>query len=65
MSQADSQKLLDKGFMIIRVDLFRRQIKVKTWSEREWKTLEKGFQSKAATTRRAKELLNDSMTIEG
>lgn len=63
MTQADQLKIIKAGFTIIRADLFRMAIKTKKGSF-EWRTLEKGFPSKAALDRRMKELLKDSHTIE-
>lgn len=63
MTQSDQLKVIKAGFTIIRADLFRMVIKTKRGSF-EWRTLEKGFASKAAIQRRMIELLCDSKTIE-
>jgi hypothetical protein len=63
MTAKDQQKLMRKGFTIIRADLFRLTIKTKQ-SQQDWKILEKGFTSKAAVERRMKELLKDDFIIE-
>ncbi|MEG0760785.1 hypothetical protein [Chryseobacterium sp.] len=63
MTAKDQIKLIKKGFKIIRADLFRLEIKIKTDSH-SWKVLEKGFSSKAAVERKMKKLLEDSLTIE-
>lgn len=63
MTQSDQIKIINAGFTIIRADLFRMAIKTKKGSF-EWRTLEKGFPSKAALERRMKELLTDPKTIE-
>lgn len=64
MTAQDQLKLINKGFKIIRADMFRLQIKHKGSGTHDWKTLEKGFASKAAVERRMKELLSDKMTVE-
>ena len=65
MTQTDQQKVIDAGFRIIRSDLHRLVIKLKS-SENScgYKDLEKGFTSRTALNRRMIELLQDPWTIE-
>jgi len=66
MNETNQQKLVNAGFRIIRredhLPAYLR-IKVKGGSH-EWKTLEKGFATKAALNRRMDELLKDEKTVE-
>ena len=64
MTAKDQQKIIEKGFRIIRVDLFRMKIKYKNIIQPEWATLEDGFKTKKEILERMKELLTDRMTIE-
>lgn len=64
MTQTDQQKVISKGFTIIRSDMYRLAIKHKKAGAREWITLESGFTSKAAVERRMKELLLKKNIIE-
>lgn len=64
MTQKDQIKLLGAGFMIIRADYFRLQIKCKTFANADWKIAEKGFKTKLAMSNRMKELLQDLHTVE-
>lgn len=64
MTQKDQQKVLNKGFTIIRADYFRMSIKYKNVCCHEWKTLEKGFKTKAALESKMKALLEDPTYIE-
>jgi hypothetical protein len=65
MSGSDQQKLVNAGFTIIRIDEQPTlRIKFKGNGGHEWKTLEKGFASRAAVERRVKELLTDAKTIQ-
>jgi hypothetical protein len=68
MNATDQQKLVKAGFTIIRKEDFnmngQMRIKVKGSGSHEWKTLEKGFATKAALERRMKQLLEDPMTVE-
>lgn len=63
MNAKDHLKLMKSGFSIIRADIFRLQIKIKSGMQ-DYRILEKGFASKAAVERRMKELLKDDMTVE-
>lgn len=63
MNAKDHLKLMKSGFSIIRADMFRLQIKIKSGMQ-DYRILEKGFASKAAVERRMKELLQDDMTVE-
>ncbi|MCO5254185.1 MAG: hypothetical protein M9892_07480 [Bacteroidetes bacterium] len=63
MNAKDHLKLMKSGFSIIRADMFRLQIKIKSGMQ-DYRILEKGFASKAAVERRMKELLKDDMTVE-
>ena len=68
MNATDQQKLVNAGFTIIRKEDFNLnaglRIKTKGNGSHEWKTLEKGFETKAALERRMKELLRDEKTVE-
>jgi len=69
MNVSDQQKLVAAGFTIIRKEInndlrVNLRIKTKGNGSHEWKTLEKGFASKAALERRMKELLKDTKTVE-
>lgn len=68
MNATDQQKLVNAGFTIIRKEDFnmngQMRIKTKGAGSHEWKTLEKGFATKAALERRMKELLQDPKTVE-
>lgn len=70
MNSTDQQKLINAGYTIIRredqytSDPHLLRIKYKGNGFHEWRTLEKGFASKAALERRMKELLNDEKTVE-
>lgn len=70
MNAHDQQKLVTAGFTIIRredhynSDPHLMRIKVKGNGSHEWKTLQKGFPTKAALDRRMKELLKDEKTVE-
>ncbi len=68
MNATDQQKLVAAGFTIIRkedhVGVKLMRIKTKSNGGHEWKTLEKGFPTKAALQRRMNELLKDRMVIE-
>ncbi len=55
---------MNKGFTIIRADLFRLAIKFKDKNNLHWKIYEGDFESKAAVERRMKELLKQSDFIE-
>ena len=63
MTAKDHIKLMNKGFTIIRADLFRLTIKYKQGLQ-DWKILEKGFTTKAAVERRIKELLENPLRVE-
>lgn len=63
MNAKDHHKLMKSGFSIVRADMFRLQIKIKSGMQ-DYRILEKGFASKAAVERRMKELLKDDMTVE-
>lgn len=63
MNAKDHLKLMKSGFSIVRADMFRLQIKIKSGMQ-DYRILEKGFASKAAVERRMKELLKDDMTVE-
>ncbi|REC47851.1 MULTISPECIES: hypothetical protein [Chryseobacterium] len=60
----DVQKLLKAGFIIIRAENSNLRIKRKTLKSPEWKTIHKGFESKAALRRKMDELLQLSTIIE-
>jgi hypothetical protein len=70
MTNQDTQKLLKKGFILLRPDAFERynknekyfMIKAKTLSQPEWHTLQK-FPSNAARDKRLKEILLDDTYI--
>jgi hypothetical protein len=67
MNATNQQKLVNAGFTIIRKEDHvpgQLRIKVKGSGSHEWKTLEKGFPTKAAVDRRMNELLNDPKTVE-
>jgi hypothetical protein len=68
MNATDQQKVVNAGFTIIRKEDFnlngQMRIKTKGTGSHEWKTLEKGFATKAALDRRMKELLQDPKTVE-
>lgn len=68
MDATNQQKLVRAGFTIIRKEDFnmngQMRIKVKGNGSHEWRTLEKGFPTKAALERRMKELLQDEKTVE-
>lgn len=68
MNATDQQKLVNAGFTIIRKEDFnlngQMRIKTKGAGSHEWRTLEKGFPTKAALDRRMKELLQDQKTVE-
>ena len=68
MDATNQMKLIAAGFTIIRREHFNMngqlRIKYKGKGSHEWKTLEKGFASKAALERRMNELLKDPMTVE-
>lgn len=65
MNGTDQQKLVRAGFTIIRKeDHIRLIIKFKGPGARDWRTLEKGFASKAALERRMNELLKDEKTVQ-
>ena len=68
MNGRDQQKLINAGFTIIRKEDFNLngslRIKTKGNGSHEWRTLEKGFATKAALERRMKKLLEDEKTIE-
>lgn len=69
MTAYDQQKVLAAGFKIIRKEMSvsngdNHRIKYKGDGGHEWKTLERGFTTKAALERRVKELLMDPMIVE-
>ena len=64
MTQKDQQKVLNKGFTIIRADFFRMSIKYKNVCTSEWKTLEKGFKTKTALESKMRALLEAPTYIE-
>lgn len=64
MTAKDQLKLLGAGFMILRADYFRLQIKCKTFANHDWKIAEKGFKTKTEMSSRMKELLEDLHTVE-
>lgn len=67
MDATNQQKLLNAGFTIIRKEDHipgKIRIKFKDATNREWKTLQDGFASKAELERRMKFLLSDSKTLE-
>ncbi len=64
MTSKDQTKVMNKGFTIIRADLFRLAIKFKDKNNLHWKIYECDFESKAAVERRMKELLKQSDFIE-
>lgn len=72
MNATNQQKLINAGFTIIRKEIStiggdhhdNNRIKYKGTGSHEWKTLEKGFPTKAAIERRMKELLKDPKTVE-
>ena len=61
MTSSDHIKVMKQGFVIIRRDYQNLTIKHITASNYNWRTLEKGFASKAALDRRAKELLEQNI----
>lgn len=63
MKKTCLNKLQRAGFTILRCDFFRLQIKIRN-SEQAWAVFEKGFSSRAALSRRMKELLEDERIIE-
>jgi predicted Rdx family selenoprotein len=69
MNATDQQKLVKAGFTIIRTELApgsgdNHRIKTKGSGSHEWKTLEKGFPTKAALERRVNELLKDPIIVQ-
>jgi hypothetical protein len=65
MDATNQQKLLDAGFTIIRKeDQPTIRVKYKNATQREWKTLESNFQSKASRDRYVDMLLKNRMTVE-
>lgn len=67
MDATNQQKIIAAGFKIIRPEAHvqgQLRIKSKGPGGHEWKTLEKGFESKAALERRMKELLKDPMIVQ-
>ena len=64
MTQKDQTKLLRHGFMIIRGDLHKMCIKVKTANYPEWRIYEKDFNTKRALFDRMEELLENEMIVE-
>ncbi|HVZ95896.1 MAG TPA: hypothetical protein VG847_03415 [Chitinophagaceae bacterium] len=69
MNATDQGKLVRAGFTIIRAEGLLDEgkylrIKYKGSGSHEWKTLEKGFFSKASLKRRIQQLLKDEKTIE-
>lgn len=69
MNGTDQQKLIKAGWTILRPEgLYDTwnglKIKFKGNGSHEWRTLEKGFQTKAALLRRMNELLKDEKTVQ-
>lgn len=67
MSGTDQTKLINAGFKIIRPeDHMPGQLRIKYKGDggHEWKTLEKGFETKAALKRRMDELLRNPMIVQ-
>lgn len=69
MTASDEKKLVDAGFTIIRKEAYdpntiNWRIKYKGNGSHEWKTLVKGFATKAAFERKMRELLRDEKTVE-
>lgn len=60
----DVQKLIAKGFSIIRADDQNLKIKHKSLVKKDWTTLEKDFKSKAELRRRMDWLLKSTNVIE-
>lgn len=64
MTQKDQLKVMNAGFLIIRADMFRMQIKYKSRKKMDWSILEKDFKTKKALQERMKELLDETDIIE-
>lgn len=64
MTQTDQQKVINKGFTIIRADYFRKEIKFKSKENLQWKVWDKGFKTKKAMENTMRELLEKSNFIE-
>lgn len=64
MTAKDQIKILAKGFEILRRDYGAMSIKFKCKNHPDWRTLQKGFESKAALDRCMCTLLQSDKVVE-